>query len=543
MKTVMFISSSSARYFRRDQGLWRLIEKPGREDRLWVIANLPEETLEAFKLPLLFGRDRSAFLQRRLLAAFPHSEYRAAPVISGSLFRPGTAVLTGLTTAETVTSRLGKPDTPVAGVWGMAMLLTLMLRRLAIDNAMLAIPSERHLRILIIKDGIPVITRCVHRYSEDSDQENNGDSNEILRTRQHLENRRIFEHDALPPLLYLGDTALVGTHLNRAGFTLLPLPEALTPKGDAAYLHPLFELVASSPAGQLAPLQLRARHLAENLRRAAFAGIAASLAGLILFGEEDFRALIDLHTREQTLQADLQQTTQERDHLAGRISASGTDPALVRQATKFASLEMIAAPTPESILQFAAATIADLSHVRIKSLTFRFPKQGERYCQGHTVIDMPLISRKFDLPLNRGGTPADSGNADSPQRYTELQFTILLTENLPVAAQTDIRKRISTQLKNREGVQLMQDPAAFSLINTLKGGFGMDTPQAENLWCMGIPWSTTSIPLAAGSSPETPSPQSSPASGRGSERGRQSLIPAAERDSDSLREHSVRGLP
>lgn len=509
MKTVMFISSSGARYFRRDQGLWRLIEKPDGEDKLWVIANLPEEMLEAFKLPLLFGRDRSNFLERRLVAAFPRSEYRAAPIISGSLLKPSTAVLTGLTTAETVTGKLSKLDVPVAGVWGISLLLTLLLKRLAIANIMLVIPSERHLRILVLKDGIPVLTRCVHRYSEDNDKDKDSDANEILRTRQHLENRRVFEHDAIPPILYLGDSTSTGKNLTNAGLKLLPLPDALSAKGDAAYLHPLFELVASSPRGQLAPLQLRARHLAESLRRASYAGMALSLLAVILFGQEDFRALIDLHGREQTLNANLQQTTSERDLLAGRISASGTDPALVRQATTFAALEMEAAPTLESILQFTAVTIADLPQVRIKSLTFRFPKQGERYCQGQSVI-----------PLFSGSTPSESDNAAAPQRFTELQFSILLTENLTPAAQIDIRKRISAALKARNGVQLMQDPAAFSLINTLKGGFGMETASADNLWCMSVPWKTTPGSLSPGSPP----------------------LPV-ERESASLREPHVKGLP
>ncbi len=480
MKTVMLISSSGARYFRRDQGLWRLIEKPDREDKLWVIANLPEEMLEEFKLPLLFGRDRSSFLERHLVATFPRSEYRAAPVISGSLLKPSTAVLTGLTTVEAVTGKLSKLDVPVAGVWGISLLLTLLLKRLAIANAMLVVPSERHLRILVLKDGIPILTRCVHRYSEENDKDS--DANEILRTRQHLENRRFFEHDAMPPILYLGDSASTGKNLTDAGLKLSPLPDALSAKGDAAYLHPLFELVASSPRGQMAPLQLRATHLAESLRRASYAGIALSLLAAILFGQQDFRALIALHGREQTLNANLQQTIRERDLLAGRISASGNDPALVRQATTFAALEMEAAPTPEAILQFTAVAIADLPQVRIKSLTYRFPKQGERYCQGQSAI-----------PLFSGSTPSDSGNAAAPQRFTEFQFSILLTENLAPAAQIDIRKRISAALKARNGVQLMQDPAAFSLINTLKGGFGMETASADNLWCMSIPWSTTPL--------------------------------------------------
>ena len=201
MKTVLFINSSGPRYFRRENGVWHSIDKPDHSDRLWVIANLPEETLDTFKLPMLFGRDRSSFIARRLAAAFPHSQYCAAAVLNGNWLNPVTAALNGLTTAEAVTSELEKHDMTIAGVWGISLLLTLMTRHLSIKDVILAMPSVHFLRIVVLQDGIPVLTRCVHRYSEDSDHENDSDANEILRTRQHLENKRFFENvpdDASP---------------------------------------------------------------------------------------------------------------------------------------------------------------------------------------------------------------------------------------------------------------------------------------------------------------------------------------------------------
>ncbi len=474
MKTVLFINSSGARCYRRVQGSWQLVEKPTPEDRLWVIANLPEETLEAFEVPLLFGRDRSHFIKRRLDAAFAHSLYRAAPIITGNWFKPGTALLNGLTTSEAVSSKLEQLDMPIAGVWGISMLLTLLARRESIANVMLVIPSVHFLRILIIKDGIPVITRCIHRYGDES--EGDSDANEILRTRQHLENRRIFEHDAIPPLLYLGDTASVGPHLSRAGLTLLALPENFHPQGDAAYLHPLFELVASSPAGQLAPLQLRAHHLTRLLRETAFAGCAVSLLAALLFGQQDFRALVGLHAQERELQSRLRAATEQSERLAANIDSSGMNPAKVRQATKFSRLEMDTAPTPQDLLQFTALAVTGLPEVRIKNLSYRFPKSGERYCQG--LIEVPLLGRAM------GEQPDNAEN----QRYTELKFSILATASLPPAEQITLKKHISAQIKSQAQVQLMQDPAAFSLINTLKGGIGMDTNATDNIWCMSIPW-------------------------------------------------------
>ncbi len=484
MKTVLFIDSTSARYFRREQDLWQHIDKPGAQDKLYVIANLPEETLDTIQLPVLFGSDRSHFLERHLASAFPHSQYRAAPVISGNMFKISSVSLTGLSTAEAVTKELDKLTFPIAGVWGISMLLTLLVRRLALNNVILAMPSAHFLRILVIKDGIPVITRCIHRYGDD--KEHDSDVNEIRRTRQHLENRHLFEHETIPPVLYLGDPAPVAEQLSG----LLPLPDALSPRGDASYLHPLFEEVLSSPRGQLAPLQLRARHLGENVRHAAYAGCALSLLAVILFGQKDFRTLSSLHERESALLTDLQHATRVQENLAGSISASGTDPALVRQAARFSAMEMETAPTPESIFQFVATTIADLPQVRIKSLTFRNPKPGERYCQGQTVIDVPLLNRRIDLPSPGSSKPSEPV-ANAPLRYAELQFSILLTDNLAPIAQAEIRKRISGVIKAAGGVQLMQDPAVFSLINTLKSGIGMDNTNTENLWCMSIPWQTT----------------------------------------------------
>lgn len=489
MKTVLLINSSGAHYFKRDKGAWQNIAQPEPKDKLWVVADLPEEILEAFKLPLLFGPDRSNLLERRLAAAFPNSQYRAAPIISGGLLKPKTALLAGLSSADAVASKLEKLDVTITGVWGMSMLLTLISRRLALRNAVLALRSERYLRILVVKDGIPVLTRCVRRYREDEDDEDS-DANEILRTCQHLENRRIFEHAAVPPVLYLGEDSSSDASLDKTGLMLLPLPQSLSPCGDAGYLHAVFELVSSSPEGQLAPVALRARHLADKVRYFAYAGCVASLVFAVMSGQGDFRALMDLRGREQNLRAELKLATNERETLVNRISATGSDPALVRQATLFADVEMEAAPTLESIFQLAATAIADLPQVRIKSMTFRFPQQGERYCQGHTVIDLPLTNgRKIDLPLPTGSKPHDSnGNAAIPQRYAELQFVILQLENLAPEAQIEVRKRISAALKANKEIQLMQDPAAFSLIDTLKGGIGMNTTQTEKLWCMSVPW-------------------------------------------------------
>ena len=447
MKTVLLIDSSGARYFRRHRGQWLSLDRPDDKDSLWVIADLPEEVLERLELPLLFGRDRMHFLHRHLVAAFPNSQFRA--VIPGSLFRPGTAVLTGLNADATISRELENLNNPVAGVWGIFMLQTSIMRRLGIDNIMLVLPGQHYLRMLVIRHAAPVVTRCIHRYSE-----NDSNADEIQRTRLYLENHQVFEQEAIPPVLYLGDPASSGIA------ELMPLPDAMMPKGDASYLHALFEEVASSPKGQIAPLPFRSRYLARRIRRTAYILTALCLLTGMLFAQHDLRSLFSLNADEHRLQKNLRQEAAQRQHLENRIRESGKNPALMRQAIKFAALEIDAAPTPDSILQFVAAGIAGLQDVRIKSLNYRLLKPGERYCQ------------------------KASNSAD--KRYAELQFSILLTGHLPAAQQAGIRKRISDNIRQNATVQLMEDPAAASNSHAIQGGSG--TAQTEDVWCMILPW-------------------------------------------------------
>jgi hypothetical protein len=484
MKTILYVNSAGKHYFKRTNGSWQSIEKPDQSDHLWVIANMPEEMVTEFKIPGLYGRDRNIYLERNLKMAFPNSEYRCAPQFAGNWFTPGIAVLNGLTTADAVNREIEKLEISVTGVWGISVILALMLNKLSIKNVIVALHDTLDLRIVVLKNGIPIITRCIHRYIEDTES----DAREIIRTRQHIENKRIFENNAIPDVIYLGDTTSVSEQLSAAGIRLLPLPGALLPKGKVAYLHPIFELLITSPIGQLAPLQLRARHQTQRLRHLAHAGSALSLLVALFLSQSDFNNLINLRHREQSLEGDLKKATLAGESLAASISKTGIDPELVRQATTFQDIELESASTPLSILQFTASLITDFPQVRIKELIFRFPEKKERYCETHTVINLPVIAKNVTVPLNIGSKPVVSTMAQ--QRYTELKFSILQTDNPTPATNIELLKRLSAIIKAKPGVQLMQDPAEFSLLNTLKGGIGADTPQNEKYWCMSIPWHT-----------------------------------------------------
>jgi len=479
MKTVLFIDSSGRRYFQRSGGgEWLPVERPSRKDRLWVLVNLPDESLEVIDLPRLYGSDRSSFLERRLASAFPESTCRASYLLSGGLFNPGKVMLTGLSTSEDIAGQLAAEDAIVVGLWGVAALLTVMAKRFVAPDLLVILPSVHALRILVVKNRIPVLTRYVHC---------GGDSiaDEILLTRSYLENQRMFERGKPPPVLFLGDPSTVLARLTNAGLSLLPASKEFLPKGEAGWLHPFFNRLVSTPSCQLAPLPLRAKYLVGNVRWAAYAGAALSLGVGSYYCQADIRAVMALHERAETLQSEVQSVALERERLSALIKKSGADPELVRRATQFVAQEITAAPSGDAFLPLAAAAIADVPEARVQTLSFRLAANGESVCQN-----------KQDQQANNSQvaavqpTPGIEDAASGSLRQAEIQMTVKLPGDLSPKAKAEARKHISRVLQGMAGVKLLQDPALAARKAILTGGAGANIGLAEEHWCMSVPWKT-----------------------------------------------------
>ncbi len=467
MKTVLLIDSSGSRFFQRDKGQWKLSAAPTAKDQLWVLFDLPEETLEVIDMPQLFGSDRSNYIERKLLAAFQGSQYRTSLPLSGNLLKPGKTMLNGIVTTKDLEAALEKLDTTMVGIWGSAALLTLMSRKNALTDVMLALPSEYQLRIVVMKNRIPVLTRCVQHDAE-------SDTHEILLTRQYLENQRILERGKPLPLLYLGDSSALGERLTNAGISLLYPPKAFAPKGESGWRHALFEFLITSPPCQLAPLASRARHLADNLRVFAYLGTVASVAAALFINEGEVRAMYDLHEREVTITTDIQHASAERDRLAGIIKSSGADPEMVRKATQFELQEIKSAPGANDFLQIAAAAISKLPDVRIHDLTFHAIQASNSSC----------IS----------ASSADNGAqelGDGQMRHAEIQFSISMPTDKPPSTISAMRKIIAASLTAIKGVKILQSPLNNSQTGVLKGGF-TNLEEADEPWCVSIPWKNAS---------------------------------------------------
>lgn len=465
MKTVLFVDTLGSHFFQRDGEQWRPAEGPSRGDSLWVLVNLPSESLEVIDLPRLYGSDRGNFLERQLARTFPNSGYRASHLLSGGLLAPGKVMLTGLGSAQEIVARLATIDTTVVGLWGIAAMLTLMAKRLPTPDLLLILPSILGLRILVVKDRIPLLTRHVH-----CDEGSMVD--EILLTGKYLKNEGIFEHGKPLPVLVLGDASSVAAPLLvNADLNLLSVPREFLPKGEAGWLHPIFNQVVSSPSCQLAPLSLRARYLSRRVRHVAYAGAVLSLGVGLYCGQAEIRAVVAQYQRANALQAEAKDVAGEQARLSALIKKTGADPELVRRATQFNAQEITAAPSGEAFLPFAATAIANAPEARVQTLSFDLKASGEDIC-----------NRK---QTDAGQPPSGpKGSAAANQRRAEIQLTVML----PPQSKTEARKRISAALKELPGVKLLEDPVLAAREATLKGGHGVDSGQTKERWCLSVPW-------------------------------------------------------
>lgn len=478
MKTVLSIDSAGIRYFQRRGGNWRPAEGSSRQDTLWVLVDLPDESLEVIALPRLYGRDRRNFLERQLAAAFPSCSCRASHLLSGGLLNPGKVLLTGLKAEQVVVDRLALLDTTIVGLWGVSALLAMMAKRLLPPELMVVLPETFALRILVFKDRLPVLTRHVSCYESSH-------VDEIVLTLNHLKNEDIVEGGKSLPVLFLGDASAITDHIASADLSLLPVPKEFRPQGEAGWLSPIFNQLISSPPCQLLPLPWRARYLARKVRLAAYAGAALSLGAGGYFGQADIRALSALLERAQVVQAEERGVAAERERLAARIKQSGADPALVRRAIQFEAEEITAAPSGEAFLSLAAAAIAAVPEARVQTLSFHLAAQGEGVCQSQRGLP-PKDTRAGVVTF----IPGAAGAATASLRRAEVQLSITLPVDFSPQAKAEARKQITATLQSMPEIKLLQDPVLAARQAILKSSVDLASGQAAERWCLSVPWKT-----------------------------------------------------
>lgn len=289
MKTLLHLSPAGRQYWRRTRQGWQpLTGDPDTRDPLWVVTDLAEESFAEIETPRLYGRDRNDLLDRQLATRFPDTPYRSRLKVDhgGKLIErlvPTRFTLFGITAADKLNAEFDARNISIAALCPTSLLLTRMARHKQLPpDLFVVLPSTAGLRIVFVKNRIPILTRLAPIPDQVAAQ-----AEEIIRTHRYLENVRTLQRGSQPPpVMILGNAAAFAAPLGAARLELVAPPP---PWNNAAYNDwrlPLFDLaLREQPFGQLAPVARRTVYLARRLRQGALAAAAAAVvAGLLAAG-------------------------------------------------------------------------------------------------------------------------------------------------------------------------------------------------------------------------------------------------------------------
>ncbi|MBU3740411.1 MAG: hypothetical protein FGM55_15845, partial [Rhodoferax sp.] len=128
MKTLAYLTPAGTEFWLKSGAGWEPSEVP-QGGAVWMVTDLAEESLSDIQVPRLFGRDRSGYIQRQLVAKYPESPYRIAlpPPAGGTLMTrlaPPRQTLLGLDAAGRIDELLDDLAMPIAGLWTTSQLLS-----------------------------------------------------------------------------------------------------------------------------------------------------------------------------------------------------------------------------------------------------------------------------------------------------------------------------------------------------------------------------------------------------------------------------------
>jgi hypothetical protein len=471
MKYLIYLSPAERQLWARDgQGWQRASGEPGKGP-VWVVTDLAEESFAEIKTPRLFGRDRSAFVDRQLATRYPDTPYRGfmTPSQDGDLigkFAPTRHILFGIDAAERLDAELDATSNPVAGVWPVSMLLALLgaAHELPAD-LFIVVPGADTLRIVFLKNRTPVLTRLTLTPNRASAQ-----VDEIVRTLRHLENTQIMKRDRqIHPVLLLGDAQGFEAPMAAANLTLVSLA-GWEQKQPDDWHFPLFDLALESPGGQVAPLARRKEFIAARLSKAARIAAACILFVGIAAASNNLLTLFGMIQESHTLDASIQQVNARIAEVEASISKFGVAPDIVRRAVALNNDEIASVPAMDQHLRLIANTLASDPNLRIKDLQWRLLAPGVLPCNAPDPT----------------ATDAASPQPGSEKRKVEISFDLAVPVSYGPRDRAQTLRLVSSELARIEGVALWQDATVDLASGSLRGGSVLGAV-AKLSWCLTLP--------------------------------------------------------
>jgi hypothetical protein len=470
MKTVLHLTPSGSQYWLKGRDAWQPHDGPP-SGPVWVVTDLAEEGFAEIQIPRIFGRDRQNYVSRQVSSRFPDTPYRTTlPVKPGGglmdRIAPPRQTLLGLDAATRVNLALDSLPGPLAGVWSTSMLLTTIACRKPLPPELFVVlPGPDALRIVVIKNRLPVLTRLIAGVTQPSDQ-----VAEVVRTLRHLENTRVLDRSVhRHGVLVLGATEGMATALAAEHLDLLLPPPPWGDKPPGNWLFALFDLALKSPVGQLAPLSRRTQYVATQLRQAAYIGAAISLGVSLWAAGDNLRYIVAGQVSHSQIQANAQALAVKMGETDQKMVGFGVAAETVRAAVALDRDEVSTAPSLALQLHQLGSVIGQHEAVRLGQLAWTVLPPGRPACGGGAA-----------------GVPGAPAGAEAPasQRVVEVSFDLTLPEDLREKARAQTVISVSAGLAKVDGANLIRDPAKGLDKAALSGGGTRAGTDKALSWCL-----------------------------------------------------------
>ena len=440
---------------------------------IWVVTDLAEETLIEIQIPRLFGQDRQRFIARQLANRFPDTAYRAALPASAQAslmdrLAPPRQTLIGLDAAPRLDAVLDSIATPVAGVWTTSMLLAQIGSHKKLPPDLFVIlPYDDGLRILFIKNRVPVITRSIRDAPTMPAQ-----VAEIVRTLRHLENTRVLERTGeRHSLLMLGGSKEMLDLLALDKLTQVPMPTTASPPADWRFA--LFDLAVKSPPGQLAPLGRRTVFVAAQLSKLSYVMAALVLTVGVAAGSGAALDILAGRDKLDTIKQQTQRLNRDVAQLDKKIAAFGVDAETVRQALQLDDNEIATAPVLQNHLSQLARVVDQQPSLRLAKLAWRVLQPGQVACTNRT---------------RTGAGPAALPEPIKPaagQSMVEIILQVQRSADQGLKAREQSIAELSSNLATLPGATVLLDPAKALSQTALTGGAAVSVGTGDgDPWCL-----------------------------------------------------------
>ncbi len=478
MTTLLHLTAAGPQYWRRLRGEWQPLAAPPDTPRpVWIVTDLAEETLVDIDIPRLYGANRNTLLERQLTTRFPDTPYRRTLDIAHGTtlldrLAPVKHTLFGLPAAKRIEDELDARRLSIATLCPTTLLLAHLGQHKSLPpNLFIVLPTSAGLRIVFLKNRLPVLTRLAPIVNDARAQ-----AEEILRTHRYLGNTRILPFGAPPPaVLLLGKADDFAAPLATAKIGLAPPPASWKIPAADDWRPFLFELaVRKQPYGQLAPLQRRIPWMASHLRRMALTGAALTLCTGLTTAAISLKEIFDIQ-RTRTADARLHQETRSNlDLIEKTIATLGTTPDKMRRAIEINDHEIIGAPPFARQMKQIAQALGDPPPARIALLEWQVLPASATPCQRY----LPPASTD-------AAAPAETTENTAAPLKAELAFQIALPTSISPRLKTEAVRQISARLSRIPGATLIQDPAKSLSKDTLRGGgSASEDPDKAPLWCL-----------------------------------------------------------